>query len=159
MKYFIAFGSNKGKRLDFIKNAKQELGSIGTVIRYSSVYENPPMGDSTQDNFLNALCELETDLNPQRLLRKLKIIETKLGRKRSFHWGPREIDLDIIDWNGKPVDSPLLKIPHHGMEERNFVLLPLKELKADYISRSGKSINHLISRFSGTKLKLISSEW
>jgi len=159
MKYLIAFGSNKGKRLEFIKNAKLELENIGEVIRYSSVYENPPMGDSAQNKFLNALCEMETDLSPLRLLRKLKIIETKLGRQRSFHWGPREIDLDIIDWSGKAVNNPLLKIPHPGMEERDFVLLPLKEIKENYQSRSGKSINTLCGFFPDSKLKLISREW
>ncbi len=159
MKYLIGLGSNKGERLAFLKMAKDELSRIGKVIKCSSIYDNPPMGDKDQENFLNALCELKTDMSPLRLLRKLKIIETKLGRQRSFHWGPREIDLDIIDWNGEAISSPLLKIPHPGLEERDFVLFPLREIRHSYRTRSGKSINELTADFSGSKLKPISSEW
>ncbi len=157
--YIIALGSNRDNRFEFLKTAKEELRRFGKLVQCSSIYESPPMGYNQQDYFLNAVCELKSDINPLRLLRKIKIIETKLGRQRSFHWGPREIDIDIIDWNGNTFNDRLLTLPHPEMDKRDFVLLPLLEIKKDYISRNGKSIRALCAKFLCGNLKLITDKW
>jgi 2-amino-4-hydroxy-6-hydroxymethyldihydropteridine diphosphokinase len=159
MNYFIALGSNKGKRLSYMSQAKQELLKVGKIIKFSAIYENPALGNLSQKDFYNAVCEIETDLSPMQLLNAIKDIEIKIGRQPSFHWGPREIDLDIIDWDGETVSSEVLSIPHREMEKRDFVLIPLMEIKPDYKTRLGESINHLIKKLPEDKTKVITNKW
>ena len=159
MNYFIALGSNIGDRLNYLIRAKQGLTIIGKITHCSSIYENPAMGITDQPVFFNAVCKLDSPLCAMRLLRKLKQIETLLGRNRSFHWGPREIDLDIIDWDGEDMDTSILKIPHPEMNNRNFVLMPLREIRENYCNRSGTSINKLIDEIPTKNLKIVTNNW
>lgn len=144
VKYILSLGSNCGKRKDSLQEAFVELEKIGHIIRRSSVYETEAVGFTEQNSFLNTVCFFEIFCRPFRLLWKLKAIECKLGRVRSFRWGPRKIDIDIIDWDGEAVQTDMLTIPHKEMEKRNFVLLPLRELEPAYRSRAGKPIEALI---------------
>ncbi len=159
MRYLIALGSNKGNRLDYLIQAKQGLKKLGKIIRSSSIYENPAACMTNQADFLNSVCELDSPIGALRLLRKIKQIETKLGRQRSFRWGPREIDLDIIDWDGGDMNTSILKIPHPEMNNRDFVLIPLKEIRENYSNRSDTSINRLISELPANNLKIVTNNW
>ena len=128
MKYILSLGSNSGGRRQSLQEAFAELKKIGRIIKRSPVYESDAVGFKAQEPFLNALCFFETSCRPFRLLWKLKAIELKLGRVRSFRWGPRKIDIDIIDWDGEAIKSDVLTVPHKEMENRNFILPPLREL-------------------------------
>ncbi len=144
MIYYLSLGSNKGDRGRFLQRAFSGLEQFGNISGRSRIYETEPVGFLEQASFLNAVCVLESNYRPFRLLRKLKQIETRLGRQRNRRWGAREIDIDIIDCNGETVQSRLLIIPHIMMEHRAFVLQPLAEAAPDYINRDGHSAAQLL---------------
>lgn len=126
---FIGLGSNLGDRVAFLKAAVSALRATPgiEVTRTSSVYETKPVGPQ-QPMFLNAVVELRTDIGAPTLLGRLKEIETQVGRMPDKHWGPREIDLDILLYGNDVIDEPDLVVPHPEMTRRAFVLVPLLEI-------------------------------
>lgn len=142
----LGFGSNLGDREASYRQSIEKLGSTTGVkiARFSSLLENPPMGPP-QPDYLNGVIEISTTLSPHDLLEQLQLIETKMGRTRDVVWGPRTVDLDILFWGSKILDSDDLKIPHPGACERRFVLEPLAEIAPDFIDpRSGRSISEIL---------------
>lgn len=99
-----------------------------TVKKVSSFHDTKPVGKTDQPDFLNAVALLCTTLTPHKLLSELQKIETKMGRVRTEKWGPRIIDLDILTFDDLQINTPELIIPHPHMNERDFVLAPLKEI-------------------------------
>ncbi len=128
MKVYIGLGANVGERKKNMELALQELRRIVKITKVSSLYESAPWGYPHQEKFLNAVVEIETGEEPLKLLSLLKGIESRIGRKKTFKWGPRVIDLDILLYDSRIVDSPKLKIPHPEIKNRAFVLIPLLEL-------------------------------
>jgi len=130
MKTFIGLGSNLGERESMIRLALDELARLPstTLVRASSLYDTEPVGDPDQPGFLNAVAELETELTARQLLWNLLLIERRLGRVRTRHWGPRVIDLDLLLYGNEVLDQPDLKVPHPELLHRSFVLVPLVEL-------------------------------
>lgn len=129
---YLGLGSNLGDRLALLRAAVAELGGLGRVEATSSVYETEPWGDPDQPAYLNACCRLETALSPQALHAAAKQIERKLGRQPSTRrWGPRPIDIDLLVYDARVVQTPELQIPHPRLNERAFVLVPLAELAAE----------------------------
>jgi len=95
-------------------------------------YRTPPWGDEQQDDFINAVAEIKTSLDPIPLLRILQSIENVMGRQRSGRrWGPRLIDIDLLLYGDQKYHSADLEVPHPRMHERAFVLIPLSELAAE----------------------------
>jgi len=132
---YIALGSNMGDRELHLLRAIGEIGKLsGTrITALSSFYDSDPEGPP-QQNFLNAVIRLETDLDPVQLLSEFKRIEVEVfQRKRDIHWGPRRMDLDILYYGSQLIASPELTIPHPRLHERRFVLAPLTEIAADHI--------------------------
>lgn len=159
MKYYIALGSNLGDRLNFLKAAIEEMAKIGKIKRKSAIYESEPFGFKDQQNFLNAVCILICKYNAETVLGYLKDIENHLGRVKTVHWGPRKIDLDIIDLEGKEIEVKELIIPHPEMHKRNFVLIPLAEIEPEYKDRNGQSIDKMIDGCSGGFIQLYCEQW
>lgn len=126
IKAYIGLGSNLGDRQMYIDKAVEMLGPC--VKRISSIYETEPVGIKDGDKFLNAVAEIETDMEPMDLLEFLEDIEKKLGRKEKGCYKSRTIDLDILLYGDKTIDNPRLKIPHPGLKDREFVGQPLAEL-------------------------------
>jgi 2-amino-4-hydroxy-6-hydroxymethyldihydropteridine diphosphokinase len=125
---YLSLGTNLGDRVGYILKALDALGSLGTVLSVSTLYESEPWGYRDQPPFLNCVLSFTTDLGPRDLLRELKTLERKLGRRKRFRWGPREIDIDIILYGDTILKDPELQIPHPRLKERDFVLVPLLEL-------------------------------
>ena len=127
---FIGLGSNLGERVQYLNRAAAELGRLALtrVVWFSSVYETDPYGKADQPKFLNAVGELETSLDPSAMLGELKRIEQELGRTETGRWGPREIDLDILLYDGLAEEKEGLVVPHPDLEHRRFVLVPLREI-------------------------------
>jgi len=100
------------------------------VTKVSSIIETLPVGGPPQGKFMNAAIEIQTGLTPKKLLTNLQEIESELGRLRSEKNGPRTIDLDILFYADKKIKEPDLVVPHPRIKERDFVLIPLKEIAA-----------------------------
>jgi 2-amino-4-hydroxy-6-hydroxymethyldihydropteridine diphosphokinase len=126
--------------------AALRLERLGRVARRSSLYSTEPVGFSAQPRFVNAVVSLETELEPQELLRGLMEIEREFGRDRteSFPNGPRTLDLDILLVDDLRISEPDLEIPHPRMAERAFVLVPLGEIVPQMMyDESGRSVSQL----------------
>lgn len=151
---YLGLGSNIGDRLGYLQDAVKELRVLGEITKVSSVYETPPWGKEDQDPFLNACVEMSTDLEPDELLYKIKQIEENLGRQQREHWGPREIDIDILFYDDLHYLSQRLTIPHPLLHERAFVLVPLSEIAPDFKHPvPGISINELLETVKSSDIK------
>ena len=132
---YLGLGSNVGDREEFIEQAIFLLSKTpGIKMRKKSAnYETEPEGNSDQPQFLNAAIEIQTVLDPYKLLSVLHETENVLGRERDVEWGPRTIDLDILLYDGQIVSDDKLQIPHPLLHERLFVLKPLSEIAPNAI--------------------------
>ena len=128
MNVYLSLGSNQGARWANLKEALWLLGERLDVVDVSSVYETEPIGLEDQAHFLNLVCRVGTDIEPEQLLLLVKDIELRMGRDLSLRNAPRIIDIDIILYGDKVVDKPDLTIPHRRMAERAFVMIPLAEI-------------------------------
>ena len=152
---YIALGTNLGDRSANLDSALASLPPAVNILSCSPVYETSPWGYLRQSPFLNQIVKCETHLIPEELLDYLKAIEKRLGRKPTFLYGPRTIDLDILFFDDMVFETPSLIIPHPRLEERAFVLVPLADLDSDMkhpVSR--KSIIELLESvdISGVEL-------
>lgn len=128
-----------GESLSTLQQALSELGRrAGPITACSSLYRTKPVGYVDQPDFLNAACMLDTKLSPAELLHVMQDIELEHGRRRIVRWGPRTLDLDIIDFAGEINQSQELTLPHPRALERAFVLVPLAEIVPDYIFAAPK---------------------
>ncbi len=125
---YLGLGTNLGDRLANLKHAADALPPQVSLLRASSIYETEPWGYRDQPAFLNQVLEARTDLPPEALLRHLKRIERKLGRRPTFRYGPRLVDLDILFYGDLVINLLGLLIPHPQLADRAFVLVPLAEL-------------------------------
>jgi 2-amino-4-hydroxy-6-hydroxymethyldihydropteridine diphosphokinase len=134
-KVFLGLGSNIGDRKKYLQAAVDEIKKIPdtNVTKLSSIYETEPWGFKEQDNYLNAVAEIETGINFPELLKEVKDIEVRLGRDKTDRWKSRKIDIDILFYGDTIHEGENLNIPHKHIEDRNFVLVPLNELEPDFI--------------------------
>jgi 2-amino-4-hydroxy-6-hydroxymethyldihydropteridine diphosphokinase len=147
---FLSLGSNLGNRLAHLQAALDHLRAQLTIVAVSSVYETAPVGVVDQPAFLNAAAEIETCLSPLSLLALTKEIEQQVGRRETFRWGPRAIDIDILLYNDLAVETPELSIPHAEMLHRAFVLIPLAEIApGTWHPVSGQTIQELSTSAPG----------
>ena len=127
---FIALGSNLQDPQAQVKRALKTIANTTNIklIKASSLYRTVPVGYDNQPDFINAVAEIETDLNPLALLHTLLEIEAQHGRERPFPNAPRVLDLDVLLYEGFATSSPALTLPHPRMHTRGFVMLPLAEI-------------------------------
>lgn len=132
---FIGIGTNEGDKLANIRFALSEIdeSDSSSIENVSSIYETLPMGEVQQENFLNAVIKIKTKLLPEGLFLFLKSIEKKAGRIKRERWAPRELDLDILFYDDIIYNKNELIIPHSGVIERDFVLVPLIEIEPHLI--------------------------
>jgi len=130
---YLALGSNLGNRAANLKEAINSLSPQMEVKAKSKVYETPPWGYAEQEKFYNQVLRVQTYLEPEPLLKHLKRLEVALGRKASFQNGPRLIDIDILFYDDRVLNTPVLDIPHPHVHERGFVLLPMMDIAPDFV--------------------------
>ncbi len=129
----LALGSNMGNKEENLKKAVDLLSGIISDVKTSSLYLTRPVGETNQDIFFNMVLKGYTNLPPFELLKKCQQIEKKIGRVYRYHWGPREIDIDVIFYGDKVITTENLKVPHPLMQERDFVVIPLLEIDTKYL--------------------------
>lgn len=131
-RYYIGLGSNLNDRDRYLAAARAGLEQHGTIVQASSIAETAPFGIADQP-FLNQTLEYHSPLEPTALLDIIKALEVSIGRQPRQHWGNREIDIDIVLWDGKKLDTVTphgytLIVPHPGLSDRPFLLASLQEL-------------------------------
>jgi 2-amino-4-hydroxy-6-hydroxymethyldihydropteridine diphosphokinase len=132
-KLYIGLGSNLGNKEEMLHRALELINkNIGSVLRVSSFMESEPWGFQSENTFLNAACLVETTLTPLQCLRETQKIERLLGRTKKSKNGiyhDRPIDLDLLLYDDLKINTPKLVLPHPLMQERDFVMIPLREIQ------------------------------
>lgn len=159
---YMSLGSNIGNRENNLRKAVDLIGRSPNIniIKVSSIYETEPMYFKDQDSFYNIVLQAQVDreLSPFEMMGFLKGIEYGFGRKRSEkRYGPRIIDIDLLYYGEMVIESNFFTVPHPGIEERKFVLVPFSEIAPEFIIE-GKNIKNFIGESNFTeKVNLIKS--
>lgn len=132
---YVGIGSNLAEPRQQVELALAKLEALPqtSLLARSSLYRSAPLGPVEQPDFINAVAALATDLDVTELFRQLQAIEDRLGRVRGERWGPRVVDLDLLVFADVLIATADLTVPHPGIADRNFVLLPLQEIAPDLI--------------------------
>ena len=146
MKAVVSLGANVGNPKEQIELAITMLRQATQVSAVSSLYVTKPVGGPEQPDYINAVCILESELPAADLLSLLHGIEKTLGRQRLEHWGPRTIDLDLIQYGGLLSSATDLELPHPRAHERRFVLEPWFEIEPEAILLTHGKISHLLEQ-------------
>ena len=127
---YLSIGSNSERALSMVRAAARRIAAIdgADVFGEGRYYETEPQGKTDQPWFVNTALAVRLDMDPLKLLERLKQIETELGRTPGQRWGPREIDIDIIFYDDSVMTSDRLTIPHPLAHQRRFVLAPLADI-------------------------------
>ncbi len=153
MKYYLSIGSNIENRLNYLKTGIYFLKRLGIVDKISKIYETVPVGvEEIQADYLNLVITLIAELSPPELLKELKSIEARLGRDiYRGHLKPRELDVDILFCDDLVFSSENLQIPHPGIANRRFVLIPLCDIAPELVHPvEGKSVSELLAQCTDT---------
>lgn len=138
---YIGLGSNLGDSRQILTQAVSGLSTLGPV-KVSRLYQSPPMGPQDQPHYYNAVAQLETVLEPLPLLDQLQAFEQEAGRVRLRRWGERTLDLDLLLYGQQCIQHERLNVPHIGLLERDFVVIPLLDLDAS-LSVNGQLLQQL----------------
>ena len=156
---FIGLGSNLAQPQTQISQAMTEMAQLTdtSLLKQSSLYRSTALGSEPQPDYLNAVVELATALNPHDLLKALQAIEAHHGRIRKQRWEPRPLDLDILLYGNQLISTETLIEPHEEMTKRHFVLYPLAEIAPDLVIPGTKkeNLNQLLQRCPMAELQKI----
>jgi 2-amino-4-hydroxy-6-hydroxymethyldihydropteridine diphosphokinase len=131
--YYLLTGSNIGNSAEHLHAARQSIGhKLGIVTNTSSIYKTAPWGNTNQQDFLNQVLEVQTEMTPEKVLETILQIEQDMGRTRLHKWEPRIIDIDILFASDLICKSSGLTIPHPLLHERRFTLEPMNEIATDF---------------------------
>ncbi|MGL4221475.1 MAG: 2-amino-4-hydroxy-6-hydroxymethyldihydropteridine diphosphokinase [Shewanella sp.] len=157
---FVALGANLEDPKAQLDNALMALSSLAEnqSLKVSPYYHSTPMGEVVQPDYINAVASFETKLTPLALLDALQHIENTQGRVRKERWGPRTLDLDLLLYGDAIIDDPRLKVPHYGMKERSFVLVPLAAIAPDLVLPCKTPLQSLISEKFLAELQLLGND-
>lgn len=125
---YISLGSNLGDRESFLENARKYLSEQVVISKVSALLDNQAILFEDQPNFLNQVVVGDTSLSPEDLLTFVKETETRVGRIPRFRFGPREIDIDILFYEGETRNTPTLQLPHPGLTEREYLRILMADL-------------------------------
>ena len=161
---WLSLGSNLGDRQEYLLGALQRLSAHPAIelTAVSSLYVTEPWGVSGQEDYFNIVAGLNTGLSPTELLAYTQTIENAAGRHRIIRWGPRQLDIDIILFGDKRINSDQLQIPHPRFKERMFVLQPLYEAAGDILLPDGEHLSTVIKKCAPgqrVELKYLPEEW
>ena len=149
---YLGLGANLQDPAAQVRRALDELHSLpqSRLLSHSPLYKSPPLGPSDQPDYVNAVAALQTGLEPLALLTELRAIELRHGRRRDgSRWGPRTLDLDLLLYGERVLDTPELTLPHPGLHERAFVLYPLFDVAPELEVPGRGSVRELRGLLSG----------
>ncbi|WP_148252550.1 2-amino-4-hydroxy-6-hydroxymethyldihydropteridine diphosphokinase [Aidingimonas lacisalsi] len=154
---YIALGSNIDSPQLHIERAMEELGRlpITQLTRCSPLYSSRPVGPQDQPDFVNAVVAVSTRLSPLALLDQLQALEQRHGRQRQRRWGPRTLDLDLLLYGERRMQTSRLTLPHPHMLERAFVLTPLADIAGHVSLAGGEDIATLACRLPDDGLRVV----
>ena len=154
---FLGLGSNLDDSRRNIRRAAELLArtELLEIKQLSPLYATPPMGPQNQPDFVNAVAEIQTALEPQDLLTICKSVESQMGRVTSERWGPRVIDIDILVFDDQIFRAENLQIPHTGISHRSFVLYPLADLAPELEIPGLPSLTELIKQLGAAEIHRI----
>lgn len=153
---FVGIGSNLDDPATQVRDALEALGRLPDTRRVAASrrYRNPPMGPRVQPDYVNAVAELATGLEPLALLDALQGLEAWAGRRRAGErWGPRSLDLDLLLYGDRRIALPRLTVPHPGLRQRAFVLYPLAELDPELTIPGEGPLRALLAAVSAEALE------
>jgi len=138
---FVGLGANLGDAPASVRAALAQLSRLPQtrLVAASSLYRSAPL-DADGPDYVNAVAELRTGLEPAALLAQLQAQELRFGRQRPFRHAPRTLDLDLLLYGDRHIDEPTLTVPHPRLQQRRFVLCPLAELAPDWPLADGRSV-------------------
>ena len=148
---FIALGSNLDQPLKQVEAALEAIGRIEKtrLVSCSRYFRTAPLGPKDQPDYLNAVVELETLLEPEALLDATQKIELQQGRvRKDERWGPRTLDLDILLFGDRVINTPRLTVPHYDMHNRAFMLYPLADIAPDLVFPDGTPLRQRLAQLS-----------
>lgn len=158
---YIALGSNIGDSTTIVEAAIDAIANIGRcrLLGRSSLYRSAALGDAAQDDYINAVARIETELEPLPLLLELQAIEHAFYRNRDTEerWAPRTLDLDIILFGNRRIEDSHLQVPHPRFAERLFVLEPMLEIDGDRFITGFGSLSFLIEQAPPLRLEKLAS--
>ena len=145
---YIGLGSNLDNPIGHVKQALEDLKQLpqSQLLLASKLYLSKPVGPQDQDNFVNAVALIITELGPLALLDELQTIEQQHQRVRERHWGPRSLDLDLLLFGDRSIQHPRLTVPHAQLSRRDFVVGPLLELCPELVLPSGTQLQELLQQ-------------
>jgi 2-amino-4-hydroxy-6-hydroxymethyldihydropteridine diphosphokinase len=148
---YLGLGSNLGNRAAHLDAALQAIAAFAPIRKVSSFYRTEPVGFSEQPDFWNAVVEIDWRGTPVALLRAVRSVERRVGRTPTFRNGPREIDVDILDLDGRVREGKDPLLPHPRLAERRFALAPLAEVSPRWRDpRSGQTVVELLKALPRT---------
>jgi len=130
---FLSLGSNQGDPAANLLKAAKHIQRTATIVGQSSFYRTAAWGMEQQPDFYNQVLHIQSFLSPESLLATILDIEQQIGRVRLERWGPRIIDIDLLLYDDRIIDTPALKVPHPRIPERRFVLTPLAEIASGFV--------------------------
>ena len=153
---FVGLGANLGDPAATVRAALQRLAPLPltTLIARSGLYRSAPI-DAAGPDYINAVAELRSELSPEDLLRELQALETAFGRDRPYHHAPRTLDLDLLLYGQRRIDSATLRLPHPRLAQRAFVLAPLAELAPAWPLDDGRSVARTLAELPEQGLRKI----
>jgi len=147
---YVGLGSNLENPEQQVRKALLALAALPAthLVRHSLLYRSAPLGPADQPDYVNAVAALDTELDPLALLEALFAIEQTQGRVRLVRWGARTLDLDLLLYGSRTLTSERLTLPHPGLRERSFVLVPLAEIAPELVLPEGDRVAELAHRCS-----------
>jgi 2-amino-4-hydroxy-6-hydroxymethyldihydropteridine diphosphokinase len=153
---YLALGSNVGDSAANIAQAIKLLSTSVKQIKQAPIYISRAVGYTDQPDFLNTAISGQTDISPPDLLKFTAEVEQRVGRTASFHWGPREIDIDIIFYGAEVMRTEKLTLPHPHFKERDFVLQPLNDLNPQMTDpASGQTVRQLLATIDPSERSIL----
>jgi 2-amino-4-hydroxy-6-hydroxymethyldihydropteridine diphosphokinase len=153
---FVGLGANLGDAAAYVRAASVQLGELPatTLVAASALYRSAPV-DADGADYVNAVAELRTTLEPDELMAQLHALELRFGRQRPYYHAPRTLDLDLLFYGERRIAAAALIVPHPRLHQRAFVLAPLAELAPEWRLADGRSVSQALAALPDQRVRRV----